>query len=91
MIGYQQNTRDKNLHTMVQQMVDESFQQQQKRRKNAGNLHLASEVARKPVKKEEDDDENIEYGLKDDNLIDFQKLQMKATPEDDSDDEDIYT
>ena len=92
--GGGQNDRlyqDKNLHTMVQQMVDESFQQQQKRRKNAGNLHLASEVARKPVKKEEDEDDNIEYGLKDDDLIDFQKLQMKATQDDDSDDDDIYT
>ena len=66
------------------------FQQQQKRRKNSGNLHFASEVAKKSGNNQEDEGENIKYCPKDDDLIDFQKLKVKETQDDDSDDDDLY-
>jgi hypothetical protein len=46
-----------------------------------------------PVKQEEieDDEDNIVYGEKDDELDAFNAMQLKATQDDDSDDdEDLY-
>ena len=42
---YQKND-DKNLHAMVQQMVDDSLKKKGKRK--AGSVHFASEVAMMP-------------------------------------------
>jgi hypothetical protein len=46
-----------------------------------------------PNKEEQiDDDDDIEYGPTDTELIDFNAMQLKTTQDDDSDDEfDIYT
>jgi hypothetical protein len=88
---YYQKNDDKNLHAMVQQMVDDSLKQKSKRK--AGGVHFASEVAMIPVKKEDDDDDedNIVSREKDDELDNFNKMQLKSIQDDDSgDDEDIY-
>ena len=89
---YYQKKEDKNLHAMVQQAVNESLKQKQKRN-NAGSVHFASEVAIMPEKShDDDDDDNIKYGPKDDELAAFNEMQLKSTQDDDtSDDEDIYT
>jgi hypothetical protein len=47
---YLKNDDNKNLHAMIQQAVNESFKQKQKRY-NAGSVHFASEVAIMPEKK----------------------------------------
>jgi hypothetical protein len=88
-----QKTEDKNFHTMVEQMVSDSLQQQQKKRKT-GSVHFASEVAMMPIKQEHisDDEDNIAYGPKDHELNAFNEMQLKATQDDSSDDEnEVYT
>ena len=82
---------ERNLHAMVQQMVSDSFKKQERKNK-VGSFHLSSEVARMPIKQEqEDSDDNIEYGPKDHDLIAFNEMQLNAAKKDDSsDDEGIY-
>jgi hypothetical protein len=73
---YQKYDDNKNLHAMIQQAVNESLKQKQKKY-HAGSVHFASEVAIMPEKShDDDDDDNIEYGEKNLELAAFNEMHL---------------
>ena len=87
---HKQKGHEKDLHTLVQKMVQGAMQNQKShsKKRKAGHVHFAGEesTAKMPSKQDEEDEEE------DDNTdIDFGHLNLKTPESDDSDsDGDLY-
>ena len=87
---YKQKSHEKDLHALVQKMVQGAMQQgQHQKKRKAGSVHFAEEsTAKMPSKDDEEDDEDEDIDV--DAL--FDSLDLK-TPQDDDEtdsDEDIF-
>ena len=89
---YKQKAHEKDLHTLVQKMVQGAMQQQKPhaKKRKAGGVHfvedmVAESVAKMPSKNEEEENED------EDSDIDFGSLNLKTPGSDDFDsDEDLF-
>jgi hypothetical protein len=86
---YKKKGQEKDLHALVQKMVQGAMQQQQHHKKRkAGSVHFADESTAKMPSKESGEDNDEDY---DTDIDDFGSLNLKTPQDNDTDsDGDLY-